>query len=60
MLEVLNRCFKQEMKQEHWLEKLKTMIPSYGQALANDPQLCAETRAMTARVLGLSGYPVGE
>ena len=60
MLEVLNRCFKQEMKQAPWLEKLKTIIPSYGRALADDPQLCAETRAMTARVLGLSGYPAVE
>jgi len=56
ILDLLHRCFKDEMNSENWTSKLKTMIPSYGHALADDEKLCRETRSMTAAVLGLSGY----
>ena len=56
MIDVLNHCFKDEMKSEEWVAKLKTMIPSYGRALADDAKLCMDTRQYTASVLGLSGY----
>ena len=56
MIDVLNHCFKDEMKSEAWVAKLKTMIPSYGKALADDEKLCMDTRQYTAKVLGLSGY----
>ena len=56
MIDVLNHCFKDEMKSEAWVTKLKTMIPSYGRVLADDAKLCMEIRQYTARVLGLTGY----
>ena len=60
MIDLLHRCFKNEMKSEAWLSKLKQMIPTYGLALADDARLCAETRIRTARALELSGYPASE
>jgi malate dehydrogenase (quinone) len=54
MLELLNTCFKEKMHSEEWLKKLKIMIPSYGQSLANDAALLAKTRAHTHKVLGLA------
>ncbi|GAB3544677.1 malate:quinone oxidoreductase [Spirosoma fluminis] len=57
MIDLLNKCFKEEMASDAWQQKLKEMIPSYGRSLAKDPQLLQETRQHTSQVLGLS---VGE
>ncbi|TKK66179.1 malate:quinone oxidoreductase [Ilyomonas limi] len=53
MITVLNRCFKEEMQTPEWQQKLKQMIPSYGEPLGSDAKLCAEVRAYTSRVLKL-------
>lgn len=53
MLDLLNRCFKEQMASEEWQAKLKQMIPSFGQSLAKNPQLSQEIRSMTSEVLGL-------
>ncbi|MFC5408871.1 malate:quinone oxidoreductase [Larkinella bovis] len=53
MLDLLNRCFKEQMASPEWQAKLKQMIPSYGQSLAQNPQLTQEIRAMTSEALGL-------
>ena len=53
MLTLMQKCFKAEMESAAWQSSLKEMIPSYGQALADDAQLCGEVRARTAEVLGL-------
>lgn len=52
MLEVLGRCFKEEMK-SGWSAKLSEMIPSYGRSLIEDEELCRILRADTAAMLKL-------
>lgn len=52
MLHVLETCFKSQMN-NGFSKKLKEMIPSYGESLTDNPQLCEKVRADTAAVLGL-------
>lgn len=56
MLDLLNRCFPEQLATEAWQQKLKEMIPSYGQVLADNPQLGQELRKHTSEVLGLGMY----
>ncbi|MFB9862240.1 malate:quinone oxidoreductase [Rufibacter immobilis] len=53
MLSLIHTCFPDKAASPAWQEKIKQMIPTYGQSLAKDPQLCEETRAYTSRVLQL-------
>jgi malate dehydrogenase (quinone) len=53
MLDVLKKCFPARMETNEWQSKLKQMIPSYGQSLAKDAELCRKTRKQTAEILGL-------
>jgi malate dehydrogenase (quinone) len=53
MVHVLELCFANELRAGSWGAKLKEMIPSYGESLINDAQLCRRVRAETAAVLGL-------
>jgi malate dehydrogenase (quinone) len=53
MLEVVGQCFEQEVKEGGWGAKLKEMIPSYGESLIDDADLCQRVRAETAEVLHL-------
>jgi malate dehydrogenase (quinone) len=53
MLTLLRRCFPTAMQSDAWQTALRQMIPSYGQSLANDPQLLDATRAATGETLGL-------
>nr|WP_295872815.1 malate:quinone oxidoreductase [uncultured Chitinophaga sp.] len=53
MLNLLKRCFKDYVETEAWQLKLKKMIPSYGQSLLNNPQMCEELRSWTTEVLEL-------
>jgi malate dehydrogenase (quinone) len=53
MLDLLKRCFASQLYTHEWQTKLKEMIPSYGQSLAEDAELCEATRARTSEVLGL-------
>ncbi|CAM3662124.1 malate:quinone oxidoreductase [Marinicrinis lubricantis] len=52
MLEVLNRCFPQQMNA--WEPKIKEMIPSYGLSLMDHPELLQEIHTATSQTLGLS------
>jgi malate dehydrogenase (quinone) len=54
MLEVLQRCFVEQLKAGKWVSKLQEMIPSYGQSLIDNPALCQRVRAETAAVLHLN------
>ena len=54
MLTLLQRCYGDKLKSHAWQSKLKQMIPSYGQTLADNPELLQETRSMTNEVLGLN------
>ncbi|MGD0530057.1 MAG: malate dehydrogenase (quinone) [Polyangiaceae bacterium] len=52
-VEVLERCFGRELKEGGWAARLKAIIPSYGQSLTDDADLCRRIRAETAEVLHL-------
>ncbi|MET0760387.1 MAG: malate:quinone oxidoreductase [Flavobacterium sp.] len=54
MLDLLKRCFKDKIDTPEWQEKLKVMIPSYGQTLNDKPLLLDEIRKHTAAVLELN------
>ena len=61
MLNLLKRCFKEKVNTPEWENKLKEMIPSYGQSLAEDEKLCEEIRHYTSETLGLKvTEPVGQ
>jgi len=51
MLEVINKCFPQHIKE--WEAKIKEMIPSYGLSLAENPELLKEINATTDEALRL-------
>ncbi|MBD1391977.1 malate:quinone oxidoreductase [Mucilaginibacter glaciei] len=53
MVELISRCFRAQASSKDWQEKLKQMIPSFGQSLVNDEALADATRARTSKVLGL-------
>lgn len=53
MLDLLKRCFPEEMATQAWLDKLKELIPSFGQSLAKDETLAMEMRQKTRTVLKL-------
>ncbi|MET1177015.1 malate:quinone oxidoreductase [Peribacillus simplex] len=52
MLEVINKCFPQRMKE--WEPKIKEMIPSYGESLMQNPELLHDIQTSTSETLGLS------
>jgi malate dehydrogenase (quinone) len=53
MLDLLKRCFPQQVQQPAWQNKLKQMIPSYGKSLSDDEALLKQVREHTANILGL-------
>jgi len=53
MLRVLEGCFADELNSESWKTKLKDMIPSYGESLLDNAELCRRVRSETAAVLHL-------
>jgi malate dehydrogenase (quinone) len=52
MLDVIARCFKDEMK-NGWSKRLSEIIPSYGQSLIENAELCHRVRVETAESLKL-------
>ena len=54
MVQVIERCFAEKLQAGGWLVKLKEMIPSYGQSLAENAALCQQVRAETAAVLNIN------
>jgi malate dehydrogenase (quinone) len=56
MVQVIERCFTQHLR-EGWADKLKQMIPSYGQSLIENTALCRQVRADTAATLNLQNIP---
>lgn len=53
MLDVLQRSFKEKFNTPQWQEKLRQMIPSYGQSLAKDPVLLHQIRKHNRKLLDL-------
>jgi malate dehydrogenase (quinone) len=56
---VLERCFGDQMDNAGWRERLGRVIPSYGADLTHDPAALRELRAETARVLKLDATTAG-
>jgi malate dehydrogenase (quinone) len=54
MIQVIERCFADKLKSGGWSAKLKQIIPSYGQSLAEDAALGQRVRAETAAVLHIN------
>ena len=52
MFDVLEKCFPEKMNGE-WKEKVKEMVPSYGQRLSNNPELTAQIREFAKEKLEL-------
>ena len=57
MIQVIERCFAEELKDGGWSAKLKEIIPSYGQSLVENAALCQQVRAETAAVLNINNIP---
>ena len=55
-VQVLESCFKNELAGD-WLDRLKTVIPSYGIDLKEDAAACRDSRARTATVLRIENVP---
>ncbi len=53
MIQLIERCFKNKAQTPEWKEKLKHMIPSYGQSLSKNAELATQTRERTSKVLDL-------
>jgi malate dehydrogenase (quinone) len=49
MLDLIEKCFNNE----DWTKKLREMIPSYGQSLNDNEDLCNEIRKSTSEILNL-------
>ena len=54
MVQVIERCFGDKLASAGWSDKLKELIPSYGQSLAENAALCHRVRAETAEVLHIN------
>ncbi|WP_386079299.1 malate dehydrogenase (quinone) [Vreelandella sp. F11] len=53
MLNLLDRVFPEQVASAEWQGKLTDIVPSYGQRLAENPELLSEVRTFTARTLQL-------
>jgi malate dehydrogenase (quinone) len=51
MLEIIKKCFPKEVATTEWQQKLKTMIPSFGTILANEPWLLRKIRSENNKIL---------
>lgn len=54
MMSIVERCFKERMKDASWQNRMKEMIPSYGESLVGNADLLRSVRARTLSTLGLS------
>jgi malate dehydrogenase (quinone) len=53
MLEVIERCFSSRLDHGGWIDKLRKMIPSYGDSLITNTEVRKKVRAETASVLNI-------
>ncbi len=54
MLDLMKKCFPNQLSSADWQQKLRKMIPSYGQSLAQNAELTRQLREQTSRALGLT------
>ena len=60
MLQVIERCFRDNLTSKGWANKLKELIPSYGQSLIENPALVQRVRAETAAILKINNITTKE
>ena len=53
MMTLMKKCFPDKFASDAWQSKIKEMVPSFGQKLADDPALVKEVRARTEKILEL-------
>ena len=53
MLEVIGKCYKEQLKTPQWQAKIKEMIPSYGQRLTENITLANKIRKSNSENLGI-------
>lgn len=53
MIDVIERCFKNRLKNNDWQQKMKTLVPSYGQSLIEHAELLKTVRERTLNTLKL-------
>ncbi|WP_275424722.1 malate dehydrogenase (quinone) [Marinobacterium sediminicola] len=53
MLSIVERCFADRMNEDSWKQKIRELVPSYGQNLTEDAELMQQVRARTLSVLEL-------
>ena len=58
MLDLLKRCFPDKMKTTAWQDKIRQMVPSYGQSLVNNEILYRQSGKRTAAMLELENEKV--
>ena len=52
MVSLLEKCFPE--KQAQWADKIKSLIPAYGEQLNSNPELAERIQNETAKVLGIA------
>lgn len=53
MLELISKCFPENYASADWQLTLKEIIPTFGESLIHNGELCLETREKTTRILKL-------
>ena len=54
MIDVLERCFAEQLHDKAWADKIRTLVPSYGQSLIDDAKLLQQVRQRTLKTLNLT------
>lgn len=54
MIDVIERCFADKIKTSQWQDRMKEMVPSYGQSLVENEPLLRQVRERTLSTLKLS------
>ena len=53
MIDVLERCFAKQLNSTDWQQKMKTLVPSYGESLIDNASLLKKVRQHNLKVLNL-------
>lgn len=54
MIDLINKCFKEQAQTPEWKQRFKELVPSYGKSLSKDEKLANKTRSWTTEVLQLN------
>jgi malate dehydrogenase (quinone) len=54
MIDVLERCFSNQLNTNAWQQKMKQLVPSYGESLIENADLLNTVRTRTLSTLKLA------